>query len=610
VREPVAAAPNRATAFAIALFQELARAGVRDVCLCPGSRSTPLAMATAQQRELRCWTHIDERSAGFFALGLAKASRAPVALVCTSGTAAANFLPAVIEAHYACVPLLLLTADRPPELRECGAGQTIDQVHLYGRHVRWFAEPAPPEAGGSALRAARALASRAVATAAGRPAGPVHLNLPFREPLEPREVPGDVPADLAERDPLAAAGRGRDAFTAVTVGAPLASNATADALAGLVRTHARGVIACGPLDDPDALPAAVARLARLAGWPLLADPTSQLRRGPHVGDAPVIAASDLFLRDEAFASDHAPEVILRLGGTPTSKALRLWIERQAPEHLLLIDPDGGWNDPSHLASQVLHVDPTALFAAVCERIESGPVGARGVWLADFVAAERRALAAIDACLAEENALLEPRAVRELADALPDAALLYVSNSMPVRDVDAFLPASPRPLRVLCNRGANGIDGMLSSALGAAAAGCGRVTLLTGDLAFAHDIGGLLAAHRHGLDANIVVLNNDGGGIFSYLPVAAYADPADFEANFRTPHGVDFEPAARGFGASFTRVESTEHFSAARKENLDAPGTHVIELPIDRDRSVAHHHRIQAAVAAALGEGRAAGEISR
>jgi 2-succinyl-5-enolpyruvyl-6-hydroxy-3-cyclohexene-1-carboxylate synthase len=292
-------APNRAHAFATALFEELARAGVRDVCLCPGSRSTPLAVATARQPELRCWTHIDERSAAFFALGLAKTKRAPVALVCTSGTAAANFLPAVIEAHYARVPLLLLTADRPPELREWGAGQTIDQVNLYGSHVRWFT--ALPEADGGALRYARALASRAVAAARGRPAGPVHLNLPFREPLEPVEVPGDVAPDLGERDPFAAAGRPGRAYTAVAE-AELAPDAeTAGALASLVRAHRRGVIACGPLDADTALAAAVARLGRAAGWPILADPTSQLRRGAHVAGAPVIATSDLFLRDEAFA---------------------------------------------------------------------------------------------------------------------------------------------------------------------------------------------------------------------------------------------------------------------------------------------------------------------
>jgi 2-succinyl-5-enolpyruvyl-6-hydroxy-3-cyclohexene-1-carboxylate synthase len=578
---------------------------VRDVCLCPGSRSTPLAVATARQPELRCWTHIDERSAAFFALGLAKTKRAPVALVCTSGTAAANFLPAVVEAHYARVPLLMLTADRPPELREWGAGQTIDQVNLYGGHVRWFAEAALPEASGGALRYARALASRAVAAARGRPAGPVHLNLPFREPLEPVEVPGDVAPDLGARDPLAASGRRDRPYAAVTEAALTPDDATADTVAQIVGAHPRGVIACGPLDADAALAAAVARLGRAAGWPILADPTSQLRRGAHVAGAPVIATSDLFLRDESFAAARAPEVILGIGATPTSKALRLWTLRHAPEHLLLLDPGGAWNDPNHLASQVLRVDPAALCDAVCERLATSDAPPRGDWLNSFEAADRRTAAAVERCLAEEESLLEPRAVRELAQTLPDGGLLYVSNSMPVRDLDAFLPASPRPLRVLCNRGANGIDGMISSALGAAAAECGHVVLLTGDLAFAHDLGGLLAARRHGLRATIVLLNNDGGGIFSFLPIADYGDGVNFEENFRTPLGVDFAPAAESFGVRFTRVGSWEHFRAAVKESATDPHTSVVEVPVDRDRSVAHHREIQREVGEALAVGRAA-----
>jgi len=595
----VAEAPNHAYAFTAALFEELARAGVRDVCLCPGSRSTPLAVAASQHPALRCWTHIDERSAAFFALGLAKAGREPVALVCTSGTAAANFLPAVVEAHYAGVPLLLLTADRPPELRDRGAGQTIDQMHLYGRHVRWFSEVALPSADGEMLRYARALASRAVAVARRRPAGPVHLNLPFRKPLEPRPTPGDVAPDLRERDPLAAVGREGEPFTDVIEALAVLPPAAAGRVAQLVRAHPRGVIACGPIDAKPGLAAAVSELARRSGWPVLAEPTAQLRCGPHTQDAAIIATSDLFLRDETFAAEHAPDAVLRIGATPTSAAQRRWIERHAPPQLLLIDPEHAWNDPSQLASQVLAVDPTRFCIDVCGELDRSPAAAQGPWLEAFIDADRRASAAIEAMLADDESLLEPRAVREIAAALPDDAILYVSNSMPVRDLDAFLPVSPRPLRVLCNRGANGIDGMISSALGAAAADCGRVVLLTGDLAFAHDLGGLLAARRHGLHVTVVVFNNDGGGIFSYLPIAEYADEVDFEANFRTPLGIDLEPLAAAFGARFTRTTSWEHFRAALKESADAAGTCVIEVPIDRDRSVSHHREIERAVGAAI-----------
>lgn len=597
----VADAPNRNHAFAAALFEELARSRIRDVCLCPGSRSTPLAVATATTPELHCWTHIDERAAAFFALGLSKAKRAPVALICTSGTAAANFLPAVVEAHHAKVPLLVLTADRPPELRDWGAGQTIEQLKLYGSHTRWFAEVAIPEEAGDALRYARSLAVRAVSEATGRPAGPVHLNLPFREPLEPVVVPSEMPADLTRRDPLAANGRIGRVYANVAQGALVPDVDTVAALARLVCDHPRGVVACGPLDDRRGVVEAIANFSREAGWPILADAASQLRRGPHAADAPIVANADLLLRDETFARSHAPHVVLRIGAPPTSKALRLWTERHTPEHVVLIDPDGGWNDPSHLASSVIRVEPATLLDAVCNALPARARRDRGIWLREFAEADARAESAVRRCLADEEALLEPRAVRELSDALPDDTVLYVSNSMPVRDLDTFLAISARKLRILCNRGANGIDGMVSSALGAAAAECGHVVLLTGDLAFLHDLTGLVAGCRHGLRATVVVFNNDGGGIFSYLPIAAYGEAVRFEQNFRTPMGIDFGPAAQSFGAAFTRVGSWEHFRAALKESLRAPVVSVIEVPVDRDRSVAHHRDVQRAVADALGD---------
>ena len=590
-------APNRAHAFAGALFEELSRAGVRDVCVSPGSRSTPLAAAAATTPSLRCFSQIDERSAAFFALGLARRTRTPVALVCTSGTAAANYLPAVIEAHYARVPLIVLSADRPHELREWGAGQTIDQVHLYGRHVRWFAEAPLAEATRSALRHVRALACRAVAAASGRPPGPVHLNLPFREPLEPAVVAGDVPGRL---DALAAEGRATGPYARVADAAARPAPEEVARLARLVREFPRGVIACGPLDGPVEELDAIASLARAAAWPLLAEPTSQLRCGAHVDDCPVVSTADLLLRDERFAGRLAPDVVLRVGDTPTSKAFRLWLERHAPHRVVLADPDGAWHDPSHLASDVLHVHPAAL-AEATERLLgdwSRPEPDRG-WQGAWIEADARAAATLDRELAEEAELLEPRAARELADALPDDAVLYVSNSMPVRDLDAFLPARARPLRVLCNRGANGIDGVLSSACGAAAGGEGPLVLLTGDLAFLHDLGGLLAVRRHGLRLVIVVLQNDGGGIFSFLPVARHPREVGFEEHFLTPHGLDFQPLARAFGLGFERVTSWEHYRTALKEALAAPGSTVIEVPVDRERNVAHQRRLQRAVADAV-----------
>jgi 2-succinyl-5-enolpyruvyl-6-hydroxy-3-cyclohexene-1-carboxylate synthase len=591
----VRAPPHHAHAFAAALFEELARTGLQHVCVSPGSRSTPLVAAAVGQPQLRCWSHLDERSSAFFALGLAKATRAPVALVCTSGTAAANFHPAVIEAHHARVALIVLTADRPPELREWGAGQTIDQLRLYGTAVRWFAEAPVPEGGEAALRHARALACRAVAVAKGRPAGPVHLNLPFREPLEP-------PTRTAGLEPLAADGRGEAPYTQAETSPAGPAPELAASLAKLLRGSERGVVACGSLDATPAAARAIAKLAAALGWPLLAEPTSQLRRGPHLKGAPVVATSDLFLRDEGTAARLAPDCVLRFGDTPTSKAFRLWLEQHRPQDLLLVDPDAVWHDPSHLASSVLRVEPEALCNALLRHLGERPAPL-SAWLRDFLEAELRTRATLEATLADQAALLEPRAVRELGEALPDGALLYVSNSMPVRDLDAFLAPGPSALRVLCNRGANGIDGMVSSALGAAAAAEGPVVLLTGDLAFLHDAGGLLAARRHALRATIVVLDNDGGGIFSLLPIAEYGEAIGFEKYFRAPHGLDLGAVAGAYGARFSRIGSWEHFRAALKESFAEPGVSVVAVPVDRDRNVAHLRELDRAISAALAGGR-------
>jgi 2-succinyl-5-enolpyruvyl-6-hydroxy-3-cyclohexene-1-carboxylate synthase len=580
---------NPAHIFAAALIDELARAGVREVCICPGSRSTALAIAAAQHTSLRCWSQIDERSAGFFAVGAAKATRAPAALICTSGTAAANFYPAVIEAYHAHVPLIVLTADRPPELREWGAGQTIDQVHLYGTHVRWFAEAAIPDGDPRMLRYARELGCRAVAGACGPPAGPVHINLPFRDPLAPSSMPAESEISTGKR--------GNQSYTRVCHGAQTPQPGDVERLVEVANSCERGVITCGPMDAEPELCAAIAELASVLGWPILADPTSQLRSGVHNQGAPVLGNADLFLRDERVARTLEPEVVLHFGGTPTSKSQRLWLEGHVPEHLILVDPEARWSDPCHLASELLHVDPIALCDALIRRVSRSR--GESAWLRRVLRAERCAADVVERLVVDEDELLEPRAIRELAEALPDGAIIYVSNSMPVRDLDAFLPVSNRCLRVLANRGANGIDGMISSALGAAGSQPQPVVLLTGDLALLHDVGALQAARRHSLNLTIVVFNNDGGGIFSYLPVADRAEPEIFETHFRTPHGADLGGIVSGFGAEFARVSSWEHFRASFKSALATPGVSVVEIPVERDRSVAHHREIDSRVCEAL-----------
>lgn len=594
----VASAPNATYAFIRAFFEELQRSGVEHICVSPGSRSTPLAVTAASVEGLRVWSQLDERSAAFFALGLAKASRKPVTLVCTSGTALANYAPAVFEAHYAGVPLIVLSADRPPELREWGAGQTIDQVKFFGTQVRYFAELPIPDAGSKMLRYARAMACRAVGESLGARPGPVHLNWPLREPLEPVSDPGAF--DWSEGDVVAERGRanGRP-YAHCSENLPTASVAQIKAFAEAFSQIERGVIACGMLDEPK-FAVGVARLGELLGWPVLAEPTSGARAGPQVGSAPVLAGYDLFLRNQDFHAAHRPEAVLRFGGTPTCNIFRLWLEAAPPERVVVVSRDGNWNEPSHLTSDFVVADPSAFCRDLGEALEQiGVDPRRGGWTASFVDAEAKTQAVLEHELRESSELFEPRATRSLCEHMPDESILYVSNSMPVRDLDAFMPKRETGLRVLANRGTNGIDGMVSSALGASAARQGHVFLLTGDLAFLYDIGGLLAARRYPLHATLVVLNNDGGGIFSFLPIAQYGETVHFDELFNTPHGVDLSAAAHLYGLTHTRVRDWNEYENAIEKSLAQPGISVIEVPIDGEANRDHFRALVAAVGRAL-----------
>ena len=591
-------APNATYAFAMAFFDEVARSGVQHVCVSPGSRSTPLAVAAGSTPSLTVWSHLDERASAFFALGLAKTTRRPVALVCTSGTALANYAPAVIEAHYAGVPLLVLSADRPPELREWGAGQTIDQTKIFGAQVRFFAELPIPEADGKALRYARTLACRAVAESRQAHSGPVHLNWPLREPLAP--VADAAAIAFGDGDRIAIHGRADgEPYAKCEDSVSRVDSKKIKELAARFSDIEKGVIACGVMDEPG-FSEAVARLGATLGWPIFAEPTAGLRSGAHVIDAPVIASSDLFLRDKTFADRHVPTAVLRFGATPVSKALRLWFEAAPPEHTVLVSANNDWNEPSHLVSDFVVCDPGSFCHELCDAIAAYERNLdERDWLASFLDAEERSQAVITSELAIETALLEPRATRTLCEAMPPDSILYVSSSMPIRDLDAFMPASEKPLRVLSNRGAIGIDGMVSSALGAASAREGHVFLLTGDLAFLYDVGGLLAARRYPLQATIVVLNNDGGGIFSFLPVAEYGESVRFDELFNTPHGADLSAVAPLYGLQHVRVTSWSDYTEAINKSLSHPGISIVEVPVDRDANLEHFRNVVRSVGEAV-----------
>lgn len=580
--------------YAGAFVDELARAGIRDACVCPGSRSTPLAMRLADQPAIKLWMHLDERSAGFFALGLAKAQHQPVILLCTSGTAAANLMPSIVEAHYAHVPLVVLTADRPPELRDTGAAQTIDQLKLYGPYAKWFSEMALPEATADMLRYVRTVACRAVAQALEDPAGVVHLNFPFREPLVP--LPADGPDHV---DDVATVGRpDGQPFVRVTAGPRQAGSEMLAQLAAELCPIQRGLIVAGPQTDRS-FPAAVTRLSAELGYPLLADPLSQVRCGPHDRQA-VVDAYDAFLRGTNVVERLAPQVILRFGMMPTSKPALLYLQRYADVRQILVDGGGGWNDAARLASDVVHADAALFCAALADALQARDCSrATTPWLDLWLELNRRSRQAVTAQVESFDEPFEGRVFTELAECLPEGATCYVSNSMPVRDLDTFWPGHSRSIRFLANRGANGIDGIVSSALGASAAGEGPLILVIGDLALFHDLNGLLAAKRYHLRATIILTNNDGGGIFSFLPQAAY--PPHFEQLFGTPHGLDFRPAVEMYGATFIRMTDWRSFRAAVNTGLEAAGVTIIEVPTHRERNVSMHRAVWQAVSAALAD---------
>jgi 2-succinyl-5-enolpyruvyl-6-hydroxy-3-cyclohexene-1-carboxylate synthase len=567
---------------------ELAAAGVRDAVICPGSRSTPLALAIRSCEAITSRVLLDERSAGFFALGLARVSRRPVAIVVTSGTAVAELVPAVVEASLARVPLVVLTADRPAELRDRGAPQTIDQAGIFGGAAKWFAELPLFDADPATAAHVRSVSGRAVATAAAGPAGPVHLNLPFREPLLPD---GPLASAVAEVPPRP--------FTAVSGGRRRLDDDAIDRLVGHLGQLERGLIVAGPDDDPR-LPPALAALADTTGFPILADPLSGLRTGPHDRDM-VIARADLLCRPGPWIDAHAPQVVVRTGAMPTSKPIVEMLARTKPE-LLVLDGDAGWRESALLPATFIHADPvdTAL------RLAARPPAGRGVsaYVAGWLSAERAATDAMDAWLAALDEPFEGAPFPALAVALPDGAVLWSGSSMPVRDMDTWLPSTGRALTVRSNRGANGIDGVVSSALGASAAGQGPVALVVGDVSFLHDLTALATGRRQGLALTIVLMDNDGGGIFSFLPQAASNVPGTglpehYEGLFGTPHGTDLPAAIRALGAGY-REATHRDLPAAIGAAVAASGVNVVHLRTDRARNLELHREVAAVVQAAIG----------
>ncbi len=593
-------------AFAAGLVEH----GVTDVVISPGSRSTALALTLHAQPMLRTWIQLDERSAGFFALGQARRTGRPSVLVCTSGTAAANYLPAIIEAHHAGVPMIVCTADRPPELRDWGSHQTIDQIKIYGVTTRWAADLAV--AGDWTPTQGHLVAHRAVASATGINPGPVHLNWPMREPLEPVgavpvvETSGSVPPRLDGGSPdspiLGAPVTPGESNTLGdgTLGAPATpgeGNAPGRStpLAAL-KSYERGVIIVGPdaargIEAQNVVVAAVMELSAATAWPVIGEPIAGTRRARGDSAGTVIANADHLLRHSEVGEELCPDVVVRLGGIPTTKPVRLWLEAHRPTHVVLIDPANRWNDPSFVVTRHLAADPVAVLTEAAGAVRQGSAWCERWKELDLIA---------DRVITDKirrGPLLSALVTSVLADVLPDHSLVMASNSMPVRELDSFVRTDGPRIDFVGNRGASGIDGITSTASGLASQHDGPVVLYIGDIALLHDLGALFGVARSGLHLTVVCVDNNGGGIFSSLAIASRGDEVDFETLFRTPHGLNLAGFDGVGGVRISEVTSASVFAEALRSACESetPGVDLLLIEVDPDIDLAQHQAITSAV---------------
>ncbi|MFZ3589305.1 2-succinyl-5-enolpyruvyl-6-hydroxy-3-cyclohexene-1-carboxylic-acid synthase [Bacillus sp. DJP31] len=547
---------------------EMVQAGVEDVVISPGSRSTPLALLMAEHPTLKTWITIDERSAAFFALGIAKASFNPVALLCTSGTAAANYYPAIVEATHSRIPLIVLTADRPHELRDVGAPQAINQIDLFGKYSKWFVEMGIPEDTPIMLNYAKTVASRAVSTSLSAPAGVVHLNFPLREPL--------VPNFQAIKWETFKEGK-----TVYTSGKHSLHESLIPIFTKL-KGFEKGIIICGP-HDQFGFPEAVAALAKKIGYPILADPLSQVRSGVHSKEM-VIDCYDTILKSAKMFESLKPDVIIRFGAMPVSKLLGQLISQSKATYHLVVDEAEGFRDPTLLATHFIHMNELNFCMETAALFEFDQPS-------EYSAKWKKANEVVKPTLLSKltDFYFEGDVVRHLVPLLQNGMSLFVGNSMPIRDVDSFFFVNEKGNRIFANRGANGIDGTISTALGVNTKEK-RLVLLVGDLTFFHDLNGLLASKLYSLPITIIIVNNNGGGIFSFLPQAQ--EEKHFELLFGTPIDLDYGKVVEMYGGSFARVQSWDEFETEVTGSFQSGTLSVIEVPTaNRNDNVVLHRKL-------------------
>jgi 2-succinyl-5-enolpyruvyl-6-hydroxy-3-cyclohexene-1-carboxylate synthase len=584
---------NRNYFWAETFIRELASIGVKYACISPGSRNTPLTLAAAYNKNIKSYVHIDERCSAFFALGLAKASETPVVVISTSGTATAELYPAIIEAYQHRVPLIICTADRPPELLDVGANQTINQNNLYKNHIRWFFDAGLPEPIPRRLKHIKALAKRAVFESLIRSRGPVHINFPFRKPFEPDVFTDEIGDEVLELSNLVIAEK-RDLYKETEK--DVLAEKWFKEVASLLIKYEKGLIIAGPENYNPLFHNACQALAEILNYPVLADGASQLRFGKH-SKKNIISNFEGFLRAEKFAKNLQPDIIIQFGRTMISKALDGFLEK-CNSIRFIINEYGDWFDPSNRANAAFACKPYLFCKMMKDFLHSKNFKRNsGKWLKKFKDADETALEVKNRLINNSKFPNECRIIDEIVQLLPDGSQLMISNSMPIRDFDYFASNISKNITVYNNRGASGIDGILSTALGIAKANKVPTFLLTGDSAFYYDMNALLSARKYSIPLIIVLINNNGGGIFEVLPVSKYGKV--FKEYFVAPHDLDFAPFVKTFGGIYKLVESWQDFKEKFYKALKEKNFSVIEIRTDAAKSLKLRENFWKEVSASL-----------
>lgn len=565
---------NRNYFWAETFIKELSSIGVKYACISPGSRNTSLTLAIANNKKIKSFVHIDERSSAFFALGIAKATNTAIILVCTSGTATAELYPAIIEAYQQRIPLIVCTADRPPELLNTGANQTINQSNLYKNHIRWFFDAGLPEPIPRRIRHIKAIAKRAIYESMVRAKGPVHLNFPFRKPFEPDIITDEVEAEVIKTAELVLPDK-KNLFK--ENGKNIVSEKWFKETAKYLAKFKKGLIIAGPENYNETFHINCVKLASILGYPILADGASQLRFGKHNKEN-ILFSFEGFLRSDSFAKKYKPEIILQFGRTVTSKALGEYFEKCSAVRFM-INEYGDWFDPANRANASFSCKPYLFCEKMIEHLQSKKINrSSSKWVKEIKALDEKSLVAKNKVINHSKFPNECRIIEELINVMPSKSQLMISNSMPIRDFDYFAPTTPKNIAIFNNRGASGIDGITSTALGLAVLEKKPTVLLTGDSAFYYDLNSLLAAKKYKIPLIIILINNNGGGIFEVLPISKYGKV--FNDFFVSPHNLDFSAFVNAFGGNYSLVKNWENFKFEFKKALTKKTFSVLEIKTD------------------------------